>query len=135
MKVPAPPPAPPGHGRAPCTPSAWSRGASESQCPASSVEPAGPANKATVGRVAQARDAGTERPAAPLSRVGQEQRPERGAPNAECGAQRGGSKSAAAAGGVEPGPEPERTCVCEGGTRHAAPRAPSGRTWAGAAAR
>lgn len=111
-----------------------SRGASESQCPASGVEPAGPANKATVERAAQAPDAGSERPAAPLSRVGQERWPKRGARSSECGAQRGGSRSAATAGGVEPRPEHERTCVCERGTPHAAPRAPVGRTWAGAAA-
>lgn len=67
----------------------------------------------------------------PLSRAGQERRPPRGARSAECGAWRGGSRSAAAAGGVEPGPGPERTCVCEGGS-HALPGA---RTWVGAAAR
>lgn len=119
----------------PAPPTPRSRGASESRRPASRVEPAGRANKATAARAALAPDARSERPAAPLSRVGQERRPKRGAPSAECGAQRGGSRSAAAAGGVEPGPEPERTCVCEGGTRHAAPRVPGGRTWAGAAAR
>jgi hypothetical protein len=119
----------------PAPPAPRSSEALESDRRATNAEAAGGANKAAAAQAAQTRDAQSERPAGPLSRAGQEQRPPRGAPSAECGARRGGSGSAAAVGGVEPGPGPEWTCVCEGETQSAARRPPCGRTWAGAAAR
>lgn len=100
----------------PSAPGAPRRGAAESERRARSAEPArGLTKRRRLGRPGP--DAQSDRPTGPLSRAGQERQRPRGAQSAECGARRGGSLSAAAAGCVEPGPGPAGTCVCERGTR------------------